>query len=103
MIRRPPRSTLFPYTDALPISSMFSVLWIHSRFVFTPWPVPKFLTDSLGFGMPSQRTRSEEHTSELQSPCNLVCRLLLEKKNHIIPRQPLARFQAPAQQPAAQS
>src|SRR5688500_20082943 len=39
----------------------------------------------LGFGTSSSSTRSEEHTSELQSPCNLVCRLLLEKKQQMIP------------------
>src|SRR5256885_13170250 len=65
MIRRPPRSTLFPYT------TLFRSEWV------------------LPCGTGGQRVlqtgdcrtrRSEEHTSELQSPCNLVCRLLLEKK-----------------------
>src|SRR2546426_7845630 len=69
MIRRPPRSTLFPYTtlfrSLLPLLLGLSVLegdggWSAAA----PLPEP----------------RSEEHTSELQSPCNLVCRLLLEKK-----------------------
>src|SRR2546426_8413929 len=72
MIRRPPRSTLFPYTTLF-----------RSR-TSDPRPLD---TCSLrpGHGEGKERqwcaiTRSEEHTSELQSPCNLVCRLLLEKK-----------------------
>src|ERR1039457_7467657 len=63
MIRRPPRSTLFPYTTL--IRSQNGFLWRRRQrenFYRTP--------------------RSEEHTSELQSPCNLVCRLLLEKKKN---------------------
>src|SRR2546426_7768393 len=66
MIRRPPRSTLFPYT---------TLFRSHSR------QVRRFRVELADHG--SQRLgfgRSEEHTSELQSPCNLVCRLLLEKK-----------------------
>src|SRR5574343_1996037 len=65
MIRRPPRSTLFPLHDALPIS-----LILCRR--PPPPPPPRR-------GAPDP-DRSEEHTSELQSPLNLVCRLLLEKK-----------------------
>src|SRR5205807_6753613 len=66
MIRRPPRSTLFPYTTLFRSSVRRSGYSDH------------FLGRSGRFeGAPS---RSEEHTSELQSPCNLVCRLLLEKK-----------------------
>src|SRR5256885_9504079 len=62
MIRRPPRSTLFPYTTLFR-----SVPCPASRpCCACPWTVAA--------------KRSEEHTSELQSPCNLVCRLLLEKK-----------------------
>src|SRR5256885_6720487 len=84
MIRRPPRSTLFPYTTLF-----------RSHLI-----VAEALADTLGMRLrllpareqpfkraahvasPTARTamRSEEHTSELQSPCNLVCRLLLEKK-----------------------
>src|SRR2546426_8674369 len=94
MIRRPPRSTLFPYT------TLFRSRAMHVR--------PAWCTRSAGGGLrrgmrwhPGERgevergqgwcharraghglsqPRSEEHTSELQSPCNLVCRLLLEKK-----------------------
>src|SRR5256885_11614078 len=69
MIRRPPRSTLFPYT------TLFRSTWLSGapRAPDTVYPmnVPIALA-----------ARSEEHTSELQSPCNLVCRLLLEKKKH---------------------
>src|SRR2546426_8417700 len=81
MIRRPPRSTLFPYTTLfrsrpglgtinhtlMTIECARSAGLEIAAVVLTPWPrFPK--------------ERSEEHTSELQSPCNLVCRLLLEKK-----------------------
>src|SRR5256885_3800783 len=62
MIRRPPRSTLFPYT---------TLFRSHSAFR-TPHSEHQCWCAESG--------RSEEHTSELQSPCNLVCRLLLEKK-----------------------
>src|SRR6266850_8148469 len=70
MIRRPPRSTLFPYNDALPICRPAG----GRRRIRTRLSAPP------GRGC-RRATRSEEHTSELQSPCNLVCRLLLEKKN----------------------
>src|SRR2546426_1677397 len=71
MIRRPPRSTLFPYTTLFRSSrSMASVRRGHSSSLSLPVRRLPWLT----------RPRSEEHTSELQSPCNLVCRLLLEKK-----------------------
>src|SRR5256885_3147540 len=67
MIRRPPRSTLFPYT------TLFRSCGSRSRSSVRPPSPPCSRGCSSG-------TRSEEHTSELQSPCNLVCRLLLEKK-----------------------
>src|SRR6201993_5488336 len=68
MIRRPPRSTLFPYTT-----------------LFRSCPVRSTERNRAPSRRPSVESRqptgrSEEHTSELQSPCNLVCRLLLEKK-----------------------
>src|SRR5256885_13102273 len=69
MIRRPPRSTLFPYTTLFR-----SVLAPVSRFS------RRLGSSSSVYGAPRDGSRSEEHTSELQSPCNLVCRLLLEKK-----------------------
>src|SRR2546430_13632332 len=70
MIRRPPRSTLFPYTTlfrsivavTIPLSLLFAFIFMDFR------------------GIPANR--SEEHTSELQSQSNLVCRLLLEKKKN---------------------
>src|SRR5256885_5904400 len=68
MIRRPPRSTLFPYT------TLFRSVEIRERLAFPEAMLPAAL------GQLKSRERSEEHTSELQSPCNLVCRLLLEKK-----------------------
>src|SRR5256885_4858352 len=75
MIRRPPRSTLFPYTTLFR-SSMSrpskSSLAIKLKFAAS--------SASRWVKLPEITNRSEEHTSELQSPCNLVCRLLLEKK-----------------------
>src|SRR5256885_12650265 len=84
MIRRPPRSTLFPYTTLFrsgtwwrsPVSPVTvdcqsRLLTVRARPAF---PLCLKVYES------TSRTRSEEHTSELQSPCNLVCRLLLEKK-----------------------
>src|SRR5258708_11619719 len=70
MIRRPPRSTLFPYTTLFRSPSCMPIFKIKSsRF----WP--RFSV--------SMASRSEEHTSELQSPDHLVCRLLLEKKKNM--------------------
>src|SRR5256885_10569286 len=71
MIRRPPRSTLFPYTTLFR-----SVVVFRGRGVR---PATCFRLACFRRSRPA-RQRSEEHTSELQSPCNLVCRLLLEKK-----------------------
>src|SRR5256885_16866106 len=83
MIRRPPRSTLFPYTDALPISLAEKIVNSCERlaplFKLQLAPFGSCFDAVTGFEL--ARQRSEEHTSELQSPCNLVCRLLLEKKN----------------------
>src|SRR5256885_12203730 len=77
MIRRPPRSTLFPYTTLF-----------RSFDIGKPWPIRRLEKLGGGWGIMADdwmaglyaAIRSEEHTSELQSPCNLVCRLLLEKK-----------------------
>src|SRR5256885_10051849 len=97
MIRRPPRSTLFPYTT------------LFRSFLPTPMNAcspcscnsRRQRCKSLGcfqraghldHAVPA--VRSEEHTSELQSPCNLVCRLLLEKKNktcHLWPATKISR------------
>src|SRR2546426_9314686 len=98
MIRRPPRSTLFPYTTLFrsgggtcvgchgpdakgsplgPDLTGHRWLWGDGSF--------KSIERTIAQGVPTPK-RSEEHTSELQSPCNLVCRLLLEKKKkkHLI-------------------
>src|SRR5256885_8781227 len=74
MIRRPPRSTLFPYTTLFRSrSTMFPTELRSER---------EQVLRIIGLVISSVVwLRSEEHTSELQSPCNLVCRLLLEKKN----------------------
>src|SRR2546426_2860811 len=77
MIRRPPRSTLFPYT------TLFRSL--RGRRQPREQRQRGELRDQQGLlvgggDLPGDGPRSEEHTSELQSPCNLVCRLLLEKK-----------------------
>src|SRR5256885_7852447 len=82
MIRRPPRSTLFPYTTLFrSISSIPEQLHMLLSYYGSAldWHMPKHL---LLWELLSIK-RSEEHTSELQSPCNLVCRLLLEKKKKI--------------------
>src|SRR2546426_1811738 len=84
MIRRPPRSTLFPYTTLFR-----SLIELRARFdqlVAAQHEVPKALAQGSAEqarvlqDVRERLGRSEEHTSELQSPCNLVCRLLLEKK-----------------------
>src|SRR2546426_6290294 len=105
MIRRPPRSTLFPYTTlfrsrvprncirvstTVPATSSRTVPYVFFRFDvivpaprFTQRPITEWPTNPSCalFAYPrNTQLRSEEHTSELQSPCNLVCRLLLEKK-----------------------
>src|SRR5688572_30958436 len=72
MIRRPPRSTLFPYTTLFR-----SLLMAHRRTEISPWR-PRF--GWIRWSLTTPASRSEEHTSELQSQSNLVCRLLLEKK-----------------------
>src|SRR5260370_8421813 len=86
MIRRPPRSTLFPYTTLFRSRRRHQLASNHSA-VFTTAPTaldPSFCTTifspSLTSSSSARRSRSEEHTSELQSHLNLVCRLLLEKK-----------------------
>src|SRR2546426_5705158 len=86
MIRRPPRSTLFPYTtlfrsrqvgdqeipiDEDPRAERHAQQRVERRVV---------RAHPIGLRVAAREVRSEEHTSELQSPCNLVCRLLLEKK-----------------------
>src|SRR2546426_4171054 len=92
MIRRPPRSTLFPYTTLFRSGGLTDAEWLDlicERYALVPKArVAKaeeaFRQMHSAFNKAEARVaeleRSEEHTSELQSPCNLVCRLLLEKK-----------------------
>src|SRR5256885_7074980 len=97
MIRRPPRSTLFPYTT------------LFRSPLTAPGPRPRVLTPvrlrSVLWAFHILVTalalcsRSEEHTSELQSPCNLVCRLLLEKKKTPLPRHCVPAVSNPAPSP----
>src|SRR5260370_2639244 len=83
MIRRPPRSTLFPYTtlfrsvrvDASPATWRGSTSGLHATTACPSTSIPRRPARPVSW-------RSEEHTSELQSHLNLVCRLLLEKKKH---------------------
>src|SRR5260370_20405545 len=91
MIRRPPRSTLFPYTTlfrsrcmrlsqpdlSFQLYSWHSTVWRTSRVLHTFSFQNSYLPS-----VPVDKNRSEEHTSELQSHLNLVCRLLLEKKKN---------------------
>src|SRR2546426_1219667 len=79
MIRRPPRSTLFPYTTLFRSRDAGEQLARRGEAPLLLGPVTQHAghrVEVLG------QARSEEHTSELQSPCNLVCRLLLEKKKN---------------------
>src|SRR2546426_7538451 len=102
MIRRPPRSTLFPYTTLF--RSNFTEesgrieVWRRGVGYMLQSPIlgvgPDNFQTAEGRLSPFANRRSEEHTSELQSPCNLVCRLLLEKKkNHAMQR---ARYKVPS-------
>src|SRR5690348_17677759 len=92
MIRRPPRSTLFPYTTLFRSPSLLkaAVVRMPSRVSghFTTmflWIFASFLPSvSMAEYSVATTSRSEEHTSELQSPVHLVCRLLLEKKKNTI-------------------
>src|SRR5260370_6025154 len=79
MIRRPPRSTLFPYTTLFRSPSPVARLAVISPGA-TPAPSPTPQVRPMVLGVRVTEERSEEHTSELQSHLNLVCRLLLEKK-----------------------
>src|SRR3712207_6988416 len=89
MIRRPPRSTLFPYTTLFR-----SRRWRRSRVAVQTSALASSARGRLGPGTrrPCSRRRSEEHTSELQSRQYLVCRLLLEKKKKICPINPYSSY-----------
>src|SRR2546426_7856927 len=81
MIRRPPRSTLFPYTTLFRSDDLAA----DSAAVRARHGIAFITLVGQKNAQAARRhpNRSEEHTSELQSPCNLVCRLLLEKKNRV--------------------
>src|SRR5258708_16826384 len=83
MIRRPPRSTLFPYTT---LFRSDNDLYVAPRVGLEPTTNRLHLSPGFpeGWTISSPDPRSEEHTSELQSPDHLVCRLLLEKKKKLI-------------------
>src|SRR2546430_10357101 len=96
MIRRPPRSTLFPYTTLFRSVAMNPIDHPHGggegktsggRHPVTPWGKPTKGKKT--------RQRSEEHTSELQSQSNLVCRLLLEKKTQYTETSSVSRHSEP--------
>src|SRR3712207_8887580 len=101
MIRRPPRSTLFPYTTLfrsfytpkrffIPLIVTTASLFSYSPFLFAEEPIGlRYLAILMGVALIVVaaglfRSRSEEHTSELQSRQYLVCRLLLEKKKYLL-------------------
>src|SRR5256885_13205002 len=99
MIRRPPRSTLFPYTTlfrsidraqryyelAAKENNSETVIALASARHLEGHKLSEVTTSYGNLELRINRgNRSEEHTSELQSPCNLVCRLLLEKKNIVL-------------------
>src|SRR5256885_4908799 len=96
MIRRPPRSTLFPYTTLFRSSAYEAFIKERQLLVallelehlakhLRCRPSLQFISAGHEQKVSGTRlNRSEEHTSELQSPCNLVCRLLLEKKKKLI-------------------
>src|SRR5260370_26672413 len=83
MIRRPPRSTLFPYTTLFRSATVQEYKAGHLEDFLRSVDELAFdcLIERAGLPRSLTRSRSEEHTSELQSHLNLVCRLLLEKKN----------------------
>src|SRR5256885_9842045 len=91
MIRRPPRSTLFPYTTLFRSPKFLNKIDAFAQNAPSGTGLAlagcshfeRVLSSNQSFNYlraPGETERSEEHTSELQSPCNLVCRLLLEKK-----------------------
>src|SRR2546430_7092852 len=77
MIRRPPRSTLFPYTTLFRSQSL---AFSEEEFAALRASYERTAAESRAAELAAVQARSEEHTSELQSQSNLVCRLLLEKK-----------------------
>src|SRR5260370_1544167 len=97
MIRRPPRSTLFPYTTlfrSLSQAVQASACVLRIAVVFSA---------SIALDTSAFLTRSEEHTSELQSHLNLVCRLLLEKKKQFPTVRSLRQFTSPQHRPTSRT
>src|SRR5258708_23331664 len=98
MIRRPPRSTLFPYTTLFRSHGLRRSILGFGNFLLIAHQEIVIMAGLDAVALPEQfgdavlhvqnLVRSEEHTSELQSPDHLVCRLLLEKKNQPIDRHP---------------
>src|SRR3989454_2842935 len=86
MIRRPPRSTLFPYTTLFRSLVITDIFMPGQDGIVTLRRIKKEFPGVRVIAVSGGDSRSEEHTSELQSPCNLVCRLLLEKKKNKQPR-----------------
>src|SRR5256885_11148002 len=102
MIRRPPRSTLFPYTTlfrsflcALRVAAGAEMrMWRGGENCFAWWGIRFYIFGTATFlDFDNFQMRSEEHTSELQSPCKIVCRLLLEKKKSQPQRMSLSSCQ----------
>src|SRR2546426_5854156 len=95
MIRRPPRSTLFPYTTLFRSHPLGAdrLRHVHAGHLGAEYVAHEH--------QPHREVRSEEHTSELQSPCNLVCRLLLEKKKKSQKHQSNSESPPLVRQPAA--
>src|SRR2546428_3627568 len=102
MIRRPPRSTLFPYTTLFRSRGQ-GLVGVGISVDDSPADVVAFARRTpLKYPVGMMNPRSEEHTSELQSACNIVCRLLLEKKIHSLWRrvcQISRRLHRPARKP----
>src|SRR5256885_5843394 len=98
MIRRPPRSTLFPYTTLFRSAVCLSARLGRGllELLLQSNDLRYDISNRLGTkGGCIYTGRSEEHTSELQSPCNLVCRLLLEKKKNTIHLQSISPSPTP--------
>src|SRR5256885_8577951 len=97
MIRRPPRSTLFPYTTLFRSLALACRADQQAGASQTPPAWRLVWHDEFDGAVLDTTKRSEEHTSELQSPCNLVCRLLLEKKKNIMIRPLPTLYYYPSQ------
>src|SRR2546430_9069116 len=102
MIRRPPRSTLFPYTTLFRSSRRQTGVESYPTFAAPrnaiechPWAWAKDWPRPITWNKARLPCRSEEHTSELQSQSNLVCRLLLEKKKPVPARTKTRPFKCP--------